>query len=82
MTCVNVKNGQKKYGKWPVKLVDKIPWSELCVYLVGPCKILSKGKYPLILKSITMIDPVTGWFEITQYNDKKSMMIVILLEDT
>ena len=27
-----------------------------------------------------MIDHVTGWFEITQYNDKKAMMIAKLVE--
>ena len=29
-----------------------------------------------------MIDPVTGWFEITQYNDKKAMKIAKLVETT
>ena len=29
-----------------------------------------------------MIDPVTGWFEVTQYNDKKGMMIANLVETT
>ena len=32
------------------------------------------------IKSVTMIDPVTGWFEITQYNGKKAMTITNLLE--
>ena len=27
-----------------------------------------------------MIDPVTEWFEITEYNDKKAMTIVNLVE--
>ena len=27
-----------------------------------------------------MIDPVTGWFEVTQYDDKKSMMVSNLVE--
>ena len=27
-----------------------------------------------------MIDPVTGWFEITQYNDKKGISILNLVE--
>ena len=27
-----------------------------------------------------MIDPVTGWFEITQYNDKKAITAVNLVE--
>ena len=29
-----------------------------------------------------MIDPVTGWLEITQYNEKRAMSIINLLETT
>ena len=29
-----------------------------------------------------MIDPVTGWFEISQYNDKRSIYIAKLFETT
>ena len=29
-----------------------------------------------------MIDPVTGWFEVTQYNDKRLMEIANLVETT
>ena len=29
-----------------------------------------------------MIDPVTGWFEVTQYNDKRAMTIANLVEIT
>ena len=29
-----------------------------------------------------MIDPVTGWFEVTQYRDKKAMTIANLVETT
>ena len=29
-----------------------------------------------------MIDTVTGWFEVTQYRDKKSMTITNLVETT
>ena len=58
------------------------PWNKLCVYIIGPKKIHRKGKYPLILKSKTMIDPVTGWFEVTQYRNKKAMTIANLIENT
>ena len=27
-----------------------------------------------------MIDPITGWFEVTQYNNKKAMTIANLVE--
>ena len=29
-----------------------------------------------------MIDPVTRWFEVIQYSDKKAMMIMNLVETT
>ena len=29
-----------------------------------------------------MIDPVTGWFEVAQYNDKEDMTIINLVETT
>ena len=32
------------------------------------------------LKDFTMIDPVTGWFEIAQYNDKIAISIADLVE--
>ena len=41
-----------------------------------------KRKEPLILKSNTMRDPVTGWFEVTQYWDKKTTTVVKLVETT
>ena len=34
----------------------------------------------LNLKSVMIIDPVTGWFEITQYNDKRVISIPYLFE--
>ena len=47
-----------------------------------PLKIRGKGRYTLILKAITMIDPATGWFEITQYNNNKEMEFSKLVETT
>ena len=32
------------------------------------------------MKTATIIDPVTGWFDITQYNDNKAMKIENLVE--
>ena len=50
--------------------------------LIGPYKISIKWKEPLILKAVTTIDPVTGWFEVTQYSNTKAMMIKNLVETT
>ena len=39
-----------------------------------PITKLGKGK------AVTMDDPVTGWFEVTQYKDKQAMAIANLVE--
>ena len=56
------KRSTKKHDKLPAKLVEEPPWNKLCVDLIRPYKIRIKGKEPLILKAVTMIDPVTRWF--------------------
>ena len=76
------KNGQQKNGELPDKLDEGTPWNKLCVYLTGPYKILRKGNDPLILKDFTIIEPVTGWFVVTQYRDKKVIMLANLVETT
>ena len=48
-----------------------MPWNKLCVDIIGLYKIRRNGVEALILKPVSMIEPVTGWFEIMQYNDKK-----------
>jgi hypothetical protein len=48
----------------PEKDAEAMPWDWLCVNLIGPYTIKSniKGiKIPPLKKSITMIDPETGW---------------------
>ena len=70
----------KKYVKISTKLSEDKPRNNIFLYLVGPYRILRKWKDPLILKSVTMIDPVTRWFEVTQYSNKKEMTIENLVE--
>ena len=41
-----------------------------------------KGKYTLFLKAVTMKDPLTGWFAVTQYRNNKAMTISNLVETT
>ena len=53
------------------------------VDIIGPYVIRIKGqKENLHLKSVTVIDPITGWFEIVQYNDKIVISIVNFFETT
>ena len=53
-----------KNGKLPAKLAEEIPWNKPCVDLIGTYKIRRKQREPLILKAVTMIYPLTRWFEI------------------
>ena len=76
--CTNLPT--KKYGELPTEIAEETPWNKICVDIIGPYKIRRKGTCLLILYYVTMIEPVTGWFEITQYNIKKAMMIDNLVE--
>ena len=83
MTLDNVQNDQIKFGKLSAKLAEEIPWNELFVYLIGPYVIRRKCKREkLHLKSVTMIDPITGWFEVVGYYDKRAITIANLVETT
>ena len=79
--CQRNKRRHKKYGHLPEKEAEAIPWDRLCVDLVGPYTIRQKGKKePLIMRCVTMIDPATGWFEIHEYEDKRSISVANIIE--
>jgi hypothetical protein len=48
---------QKKYGLLPPKEAESTPWDKLCVDLIDPYKIRTKGEKELICRCVTMIDP-------------------------
>ena len=79
-TCQKNKEKQKMYGHLPPKEAEAEIWDKMCVDLIGPYKIRRKGKPPLECKCVTMIDPASGWFEIHQYDDKKSITIANIVE--
>ena len=65
-----------KYGELFTKKAKAIQRDRLLVVLIGPYKIIGEGHDDtLIIKSLTMIEPVTGRFEIIQYNDKQASTI-------
>ena len=78
--CQRSKRKHKKYGTLPPKEAEATPWDKLCVDLIGPYKIRRKGKEDLVCKCVTMIDPATGWFEIHQYDDKRSITVANIVE--
>ena len=78
--CQRFKKQKKNYGHLPAKVAEGDPWEQLCVDLIGPYTVERKGKKPLQLQAVTMIDPATGWFEIIEYPDKRSITIANLVE--
>jgi hypothetical protein len=85
LTCtiwLTQKKQSKKYGLLPEKDAEAMPWDRLCVNPIGPNNIKSNIKGVKIppLKCITMIDSATGWFEIKQYGDKKSITVANIVE--
>ena len=70
-TCQRTKPPNKNCGKLPAKLSEEIPQNIFFVNIIGPYAIWRKGnKQNLHLKAVTMIDTITGWFEIAQYEEK------------
>ena len=52
----------------------------MCIDQIGPYKIRRKGQPDLVCKCVTMIDPVSSWFEIHQYGDKCAVTIANVVE--
>ena len=63
--CKTSKKCGKAYGLLPIKMAEVIPWHMLCVNLIGPCTF-SNEENKVKLHCLTMIDPTTGWFKITE----------------
>ena len=92
--CQMHKKDLRKLGHLPPKTQEEIPWERLCIDLIGPYtigqakKIKKDGKTVedfsnvTTLHCLTMIDPVTGWFEIQQIPAKRADEITNILEQT
>ena len=78
--CQKTKRKTIKYGKLPPKEAEVLPWDKMCVDLIGPYKIRRKNQPDLKLKAVTMIDPATGWFEMCEYDDKRSITVANIVE--
>jgi len=80
LNCQKNKRRHKKYGHLPEKEAESIPWDKMCIDLIGPYVINRKNKTKLKCRCVTMIDPATGWFEIHEYDDKRSITVANIAE--
>ena len=68
--CQKCKKRNVKYGKLPEKDMENMkPWNRVNVDLIGPLNIKAKNG-SFALNALTMIDPVTGWFEIVEIPER------------
>ena len=87
--CQTMKKNNKKYGHIPVKENKGQPQDTLCVDLIGLYKKPRKGvekngkqQSHLILWCATMINLVTGWFEMSEIKTKRADLIANIIEQT
>ena len=70
--CQVAKSHRGDYGKLPSREANLRPWRTLCVDCIGPYKVKGNDGETYILHAMTMADPATGWFEITEITDEKA----------
>ena len=73
--CLRFKKNKKKYRKLPPKEVTMISWESICIDLIVPCTFTDRLGNDRILNTMTSVDSVTVWFEITKIPDKTSARI-------
>ena len=61
-------------------MAETVPWDEMCIDLISPYTIQRNRSNDLTCRYVTMIDPATGWFEIHQYDDKRSITVANIAE--
>ena len=75
-TCQMSKNsGRKKYGLVPEKKGETTKWSQVNVDLWDPKTIRNKNGKDYKIHVMTMVDPVTRWFELSQLKDKPDTFV-------
>ena len=73
--CQLTKCKQTKYGHLPAKEAEVTPWDTLFIDLIGPYQLKQTKNQTGMLWALTIIDPATGWFDMTSIDTKKSDVI-------
>ena len=64
-----------KYGYLSAKEADVNVQDVLCIDLIGPYTFKQPNNKAQTLWALTMIDPITGWFDMTEINTKHAAVI-------
>ena len=73
--CQVQKKQRKKYGHLPAKEAEVTPWRRVNVDLIGPYTVTTPTTTHT-LRALTMIDPATGWFEVTPIPNKEAATVM------
>ena len=65
----------------PAKEADELPWSRVNVDLNEPYVVRTPAATHT-LRALNMIDPVTGWFEVTDIADKNANTVMEAFNNT
>ena len=76
------KEQRRNMDIYQLKEAEITPWDTLCIDMIGPYNLNKKGSKPCMLWALTMIDLVTGWFEIATVDTKWADVIANVLEQT
>ena len=82
-TCQLFKKQRQKYGHFlpPSKEAEELSWSCVNVDLIGPYVVLTPTATHTLC-ALTMIDPVTGWFEVIAIRDKNAHTVMEAFNNT
>jgi transposase InsO family protein len=75
------KKQRKKYAHLPPKKAEELPWSRVNVDLIGPY-VVRTPTTTHTLRALTMINPVTNWFEVTDIIDKSADTVMESFNNT
>jgi hypothetical protein len=45
-------------------------WNHVNIDLIGPLSVKTKSKHTFVLNALTLIDPATGWFKISEIKER------------
>ena len=74
---ISKNSGRKKFGLVPEKEGEVTKWSRVNVDMWGPKTIRNKNGKTYKIHVMTMVDPVTGWFELAQLRDKPNAFMAM-----
>ena len=73
--CQLTKRQKVKYRNLLSKEAKVKAWETLHINLIGPYLFKQPNKQTETLQALTMIDPVTGWFDMTAIKTKSADVI-------